>query len=97
MSRWSRGVAWSNTLPCQGRDRGFESRRLRINLKAPLMRGFLLLALMNFSVEDLCLAGAGRYLIHNTTTVENTFEKEDCSMIRLFSQDDTYLFVSRKT
>ena len=33
LGRWSRGVAWSNTLPCQGRDRGFESRRLRTILE----------------------------------------------------------------
>ena len=42
LSRWSRGVAWSNTLPCQGRDRGFESRRLRTNLKALRKQGFLI-------------------------------------------------------
>ncbi len=26
---WECGVAWFNTLPCQGRDRGFKSRRSR--------------------------------------------------------------------
>ena len=30
---WECGVAWFNTLPCQGRDRGFKSRRSRQKLK----------------------------------------------------------------
>ncbi len=33
---WGCGVAWFNTLPCQGRDRGFESRRPRHFCKAKM-------------------------------------------------------------
>ena len=37
---WGRGVAWFNTLPCQGRDRGFKSRRPRINVSLELFGKF---------------------------------------------------------